>query len=316
MSTPADTTKRLPRQPAVPAWAISVTTHTVLLIVIVLALKQPVRQAGDEPDRNVGIVLKHVAASQETFESANTGTADTNLPDASSRDPLPAELPEAIVADALPTLPAIGAGLLEADGLPTATGLGSITSRGGQALAGGKATVRVFGTQGVGNRFVYLFDRSSSMSGGPLATAKQELLNSLDSLESTHQFQIIFFNHDLRIFDLTGGQQRVPFATDENKDRAAAWFKTVSADGGTDRLPAIKRALALRPDVIFFLTDADNPMTAYDLDAVRRSNRGGTAINTIEFAAGRSRDRKNFLTQLASESGGQYVHVDVRKFRN
>ena len=257
----------LPREPLLPAWAISLATHSILLIAILLLLQRPARQTGDEPDRNVGIVLKQVADNQESFEGAESFEASES--DASLQqdfDPLPEKLPEAIVADALPALPAIGAGVLESEGLPSATRLGGIQSGGSRGLSGNEAYVRVFGSEGVGSKFVYLFDRSSSMSGGPLATAKHELLASLESLESTHQFQVIFFNHDLRIFDITGGQQRVPFATEENKMRAAKWLRTVSADGGTDRLPALKRALALRPDFIFFLTDADNPMTAYDMD--------------------------------------------------
>jgi hypothetical protein len=52
-----------------------------------------------------------------------------------------------------------------------------------------------FGLSGKGSRFVYVFDRSLSMQGQPLAAAKRELLASLSHLERVHQFQIFQFRH-------------------------------------------------------------------------------------------------------------------------
>ena len=86
-----------------------------------------------------------------------------------------------------------------------------------------------------------------------------------DDLDSVHQFQIIFFNHQVRAWDLTGGQNRVAFGTARNKEVAAAWVAGITADGGTDRVAALSRAIAFRSDVIFFLTDDDTPMSAADL---------------------------------------------------
>jgi hypothetical protein len=70
-------------------------------------------------------------------------------------------------------------------------------------------------------------------------------------------------------------------------------------------------ALRLRPNVIFFLTDADEPqMNADELRHVRQLN-GGTVINTIEFGMGPPAAHNNFLRQLAAENGGQHGYVDV-----
>ena len=119
------------------------------------------------------------------------------------------------------------------------------------ASASGKysASVRVFGVEGVGTKFVYVFDRSTSMEGPPIAAAKKQLIDSLASLEACHEFQIIFFNDQLRSVDLTGGGRRIAFATDRNKQLAAKFVGGITADGGTDRLAAIKAAIALRPDM-------------------------------------------------------------------
>ena len=176
----------------------------------------------------------------------------------------------------------------------------------------GQTSVRVFNVEGKGSRFVYVFDRSSSMEGAPLAAAKQQLIASLDSLSSVHQFHIIFFNQEMRNFDLSGGGRRVAFGTDRNKKLAARFVGGITAEGGTDRLPPLKAAIRMHPDVIFFLTDAEDPMSASDIAEVAELNRrAGVVISTIEFGRGPSKQTKNFLTELATSTGGQYGYVDT-----
>ena len=86
-------------------------------------------------------------------------------------------------------------------------GRGSGTAaRAGTGLRGGVPASGVFGVQGEGQKFVYVFDRSGSMDGhggAPLAAAKSELIASLDDLGDTHQFQIIFYNEHPHIFTPT-----------------------------------------------------------------------------------------------------------------
>jgi hypothetical protein len=198
-----------------------------------------------------------------------------------------------------------------------AGGSSSAPRRGAPRLAelAEKATVTVFGAVGEGSRFVYLFDHSTSMSGAPLAAAKQQLIDSLDALSSVHQFQVIFFNDRMQAWDLTGGQNRVPFASDANKQLAAQFVRGVIATGGTDRLTPLRRSLAMNVDVVFFLTDADDAMPSYDVaEVIERAQSTGTAIACIEFGEGpRRRGSQNFLTRLAAATGGDYVYVDVTK---
>jgi hypothetical protein len=170
----------------------------------------------------------------------------------------------------------------------------------------------VFGVQGTGSKFVYLFDRSSSMDGPPLAAAKRQLIESVKSLQSIHQFHIIFFNTRTHPFDVTAGERRIAFATDRNKQLAANFVGGITADGGTDRLVALHEAIALAPDVIFFLTDADDPMPPSELNEIARANgRAGAAICVIEFGRRQSPLPNNFLADLARESGGQYGYVNT-----
>jgi hypothetical protein len=180
----------------------------------------------------------------------------------------------------------------------------------------GYAKVNVFGVEGTGNKFIYLFDRSASMEGAPLANAKRQLVESLKSLDEVHQFHIIFFNHRLQSFTATPGGPRIAFATDRNKKLAGGFLGRVKADGGTDRFLALKHALALHPDTIFFLSDADDPMSDSEMAKLARINEDvGAAICVIEFGRDPDKPERNFLTELARQSGGRYGYVDVTKLK-
>jgi hypothetical protein len=174
------------------------------------------------------------------------------------------------------------------------------------------AKLSFFGAVAEGSRFIFVLDHSTSMMGAPLEAAKAQLVGSLQALDAVHQFQVLFFNDQMHAWDLTGGQQRVPFATDANKSQARDFVADVIAGGGTERRMPLLRALAMSPDVIFFLTDADDAMPAYDVaEAVERAQRSRTSIACIEFGIGPSARGENFLTRLAAATGGQYVYVDT-----
>ena len=182
----------------------------------------------------------------------------------------------------------------------------------------GKARASLFGVSGEGYKFVYVFDRSGSMGGSGAASlraVKSELRKSLQSLEDTHQFQIIFYNDRPVLFNPTGVPGKLAFATERVKERALRFLDTIVAEGGTEHEAALKMAIRLRPDVIFFLTDGDEPkLCRRQLDEIRNMADGVT-INTIEFGPGPARERPGFLATLAEENNGHYVYVDAQKFR-
>jgi len=183
-------------------------------------------------------------------------------------------------------------------------------------LGNGLARTEVFGAAGEGRKFSYVFDRSGSMDGhrgAPLHAAKAELLASLADLGQTQQFQIIFYNEQPRVFSPSGSPGRLVFATEQNKYLAQKFVGSITADGGTKHEDALEMALKTAPDVIFFLTDADEPrMDSRQLARIGRLNRG-SIINTIEFGYGPQRDADNFLVELARRNGGKHVYVDVAR---
>jgi hypothetical protein len=180
----------------------------------------------------------------------------------------------------------------------------------------GKGKTSLFGVTGEGYKFVYVFDRSGSMGAKgreSLKAVKVELLRSLKDLRSVHQFQIIYYNERPSIFNPTGDADRLAFATDENKDRAVRFIESISAGGGTDHEQALKLAIRLQPNVIFFLTDADDPkLTPAQLEKIQRMA-SGIVINAIEFGPGPKPEGDSFLVDLAKQNGGGYAYVDISK---
>ena len=90
---------------------------------------------------------------------------------------------------------------------------------------------------------------------------------------------------------------------------------SISAQGGTEHEAALKIALNLKPDVIFWLTDGDRPKL--DDAQIARINRlaAGTIIHAIEFGPGpqNEKEKNNFLKQIAEANAGEYHYVDAKK---
>lgn len=174
----------------------------------------------------------------------------------------------------------------------------------------------LFGITAQGARYVYVFDRSGSMSeyqGRPLAAAKRELLKSLGSLEATQQFQIIFYNEQPKLLNpFRLASPKLLYGNERDKQAAADFVDAIEASGGTEHMESLKAALRMGPDVVFFLTDAaEPPLTDKQLAQIRRWNTSAAAIHAIEFGAGPKPAQESFLSRLARQNRGQYVYVDV-----
>ena len=132
----------------------------------------------------------------------------------------------------------------------------SLSARGIHSSSGNDseyAHVTIFGIEAKGSKFVYVFDRSGSMEGAPLAAAKKQLLESLQPLGETQQFDILFFNHRVAIFEGASGPKRATFATDTNKKLAGEFVQRIVADGGTDRRAGSQAGICPAAGRDFFL---------------------------------------------------------------
>ncbi len=305
-------------QPA-PAWLLSWLLHASLFLMLVIAMRSERRGAVVEPDRTTGIALVKDAEGEREYYQETADLSGFDDENASQNKQLPAEvLPSEteLAVDLSGVLPAAADGLSATDGGGIADIGSALQGTTGAAGTSGNVSTSVFGAVGVGTRFVYVFDRSGSMDGfggRPLRAAQAELLESLNDLERINQFQIIFYNERPRVFNPTGGTPELVWGDDAGKQLAQRFVKGITAAGGTRHMEALRLALGMRPDVIFFLTDADEPqMTEDDLLRVRRLNRSAS-IHAIEFGYGPQRSGTNFLQQLAAQNQGKHVYVDVAK---
>jgi len=179
----------------------------------------------------------------------------------------------------------------------------------------GRTTTDVFGITGTGSAFVYVFDRSDSMAASnsaPLRAAKTELIRSLETLTEKQQFQIIFYNHKPDVFRSGGEQTGLVFGEPANIERARRYIQQTTAIGGTEHEAALRMAIRMAPDVIFFLTDAKiQTMSGTQIDDInRRAEDAGTTIHAIQFGTGTA-PKNGFLEQLVRKNGGGYRYLDV-----
>lgn len=182
------------------------------------------------------------------------------------------------------------------------------------------AETGLFGIRDRAYRLLYVIDRSASMGDDDaMRVAKAELSDSIGRLEPTQRFQILFYNTALSALrPPPGAAAREGYFTgsDEHRGLARRQWQAVQPAGGTDHLGPLVAALAYEPDVIFFLTDADEPgLTLAELDDLRRRNNGRCRIHCIEFGRGKPIGTQfGFLSKVASQSGGEYVYRDTTRF--
>lgn len=170
----------------------------------------------------------------------------------------------------------------------------------------------IFPVPAAAKSVVYVVDRSGSMGErGRLSLARRELEASLRRLPDSTQFQIIAYNRRAEPLRLGGKIGLVP-ATPDNIQQAIRLLDELEPEGGTEHLPALQQAIRLRPDVIFFLTDADD-LNPAEVRALTQLNSGRSAIHVVELTL-ENRDRLDMpMHQLASGNHGGYRAVDVER---
>ncbi len=216
-----------------------------------------------------------------------------------------------LLDQALPGPQTSGVGLVPGSGKGGGGGSGG-GSGGGVGRGIGPGT-EFFGAREHGRSFAYVIDCSGSMATrSSLDVAKRELLASLNQLPPDARFAVIFYNLNVRVLTDPRGNQGMMPATASNKARVETQLAAVGPDGGTDHMLALRTALGLRPEVVFFLTDADL-MTNGDVDVILAETRG-SRIQAVEFGRGTDLGMETPLRRMATATGGTYRYIDVTSF--
>lgn len=332
MDVPATKIKFI-KKVRIPAWLGSIFFHLAVLLLILFYLCLQPAPASAPGERNAagGIVLKQESQDGESFVDSDNDQYGEASPETGD-EPLQAPTLEQVVAgefseirDLKQALPQSGIGpqarSASGQNVPSANSMAD-SLRGGSKTAGlgyelgGKTTVQVFGAEGKGSSFVYVFDQSGSMDeygGKPMQAAKNNLIKSFESLGSLHKFNLIFYNEKPYVWKTN----KMLFADEVNKAGAIKYIQGIIPRGGTKHYPALMEALRLNPEIIFFLTDGDenDKLRPGELEEInRRNGRIGAQINVIQFGVGEKRQAA-FLRTLAAQNRGQYVYIDVFELR-
>jgi Ca-activated chloride channel family protein len=88
--------------------------------------------------------------------------------------------------------------------------------------------------------YIFIVDVSGSMYGFPLDVSKKLISDLLKGLKSTDRFNILFFAGGSNLF-----AEKSVSVTPENINKAMRMLESQSGNGGTELLPALRKALAM-----------------------------------------------------------------------
>jgi hypothetical protein len=187
---------------------------------------------------------------------------------------------------------------------PAAPGAGG--SGAGPAGGGGGG---LFPVPAGARRVVYVIDHSVSMGlNGSLRLALRELLASLRRLPDGTQFQVVLYNGHVDTLRIHRGYGLAALDAAAREEVAQA-VANLGASGGSNHRAALEQAMNFRPDVLYLVTDGGE-MSAAEVLAVTRLNRGPTTIHVVELGR-RGRPTDSPLYRLASDNRGTYRCVPV-----
>ncbi len=154
---------------------------------------------------------------------------------------------------------------------------------------------------------IFVIDNSGSMSGASMDQAKHSLDLALSRLGAKDRFNVIRFD------DTTESVFQWPVvATADNVDRARRFIRSLSADGGTEMLPALRAALAdAHPDdttrlrQVIFLTDGAIGNEDQMFREIKK-NKGRSRIFTVGIG---SAPNSFFMTRAAMIGRGSFTHI-------
>jgi len=152
---------------------------------------------------------------------------------------------------------------------------------------------------------VFVLDHSGSMAGASIAQARAALKLALARLRPTDTFNVIRFNHRT-----DGLFPEARPATPQNLGAAERYVEALRADGGTEILPALARALdgGERPGrvrQVIFLTDGAVGNEPRLFEAIRE-RLGDSRLFTIGIG---SAPNSHFMREAARLGRGTFTHV-------
>ena len=165
---------------------------------------------------------------------------------------------------------------------------------------------------GNANDVIFLCDESGSMVS-VFGQLKQELKRSISEMSvdenGAMKFNIIFFAEGKPVVLFDGGMQ---IATPDNKRKATEFVENQVSAGGTNPMPAIKEALAERPQLLYVLTDGFDQIADMSVvtDEFKRADADGHIhINCIFLQADEDPKLVAALQEIAHIGKGEFKAI-------
>ncbi|MCC7334589.1 MAG: VWA domain-containing protein [Pirellulaceae bacterium] len=194
----------------------------------------------------------------------------------------------------------------------TATDSGVTTADGREVLRdrGYGRGANFFGSHAYGDRFVFVVDSSSSMTGARWYAACNQLIKSIEQLESGQEFFVICFDYRTTfLFNLPPHRLQYSTKSEKSVRGVRAWLQSRTLGRATMPAEALQVALSLNPDAVFLLSDGE--LQDESLLMLRMINAPNTTtrqipIHTISLFSG---EGWWTLQQIAADSGGSFTPV-------
>jgi hypothetical protein len=169
-------------------------------------------------------------------------------------------------------------------------------------FGGGAEFFGLRGSAAGARKIIYVVDRSGSMID-TFAYVQAELKRSISALRRSQKFHVILFNAGE---PLENPSKRLVSAIDAHKEQFFEFLDTVVARGGTRPEAAMRRALAMEPDLIYLLSDGVDfrPSLFQRLDEWNKQRR--VRIYTIAYL---DQTGSELLERIAREHNGEFKFV-------
>lgn len=172
-----------------------------------------------------------------------------------------------------------------------------------------------FGSYAVGEKFVFVLDSSTSMTGERWIYACQELMDSVSRLEPNQKFFVICFDYKTTcMFNMPVSRVKFQENTSEIRARLKRWLATHPLGPRTHPAQAVTLALEMHPDAIFMLSDGE--IRDDTISVLRNINgfsteRRQVPIHTVHLM---SLEGRESLQVIATENAGTFTPIQGRDF--
>ena len=149
----------------------------------------------------------------------------------------------------------------------------------------------------------YVIDASGSMQGARFRRARQELVKALKEMRPEQQFYIVFYTDQTYPLYWPNSVAELQAATPFNLQKTGLWLEKAQTSGGTEPQQAMRIALALKPDVVFLLSDGDIPAATR---AIVLQENARSVIHTIALGSNKG---AVVMNQIAAENNGEFKFI-------